>query len=96
MISTSSTQIRIPQQPFVLTSALLELLRERGKTQKELATATGLRPERINRLARHTVVRTIVSHTAIKICLALSEWPRRKDRRKVPVRLDKLFPIKRA
>src|SRR5688572_13717675 len=78
---------------FVIRSNLLPLLVERGKTQKELAEATGLRPERITRLVQQQVVHTIVTHTAIKLCVALSHWPRLSDGRKVIVRLDNLFPM---
>src|SRR6185295_16996409 len=92
MLSSHSTK---SSDSFVLVSNLLPLLRERGKTQKQLAEATQLRPERINRLAHQRVVQAIVVHTAIKVCLTLSKWPRLRDRKRVVVRLDALFPLKR-
>jgi len=90
-----STDLKKSDQSFVIICNLLALLKERGKTQKQLATATGLLPERINRLAHQGIVSQIVTHTAIKVCLVLSNWPRLRDRKKVRIRLDALFPIKR-
>lgn len=90
-----STPSRNQNQSFAFVSALNRLLKERGKNQSQLAVETGLSRERINRLARQTVVHTIVTHTALKICLALSSWPRLIDRKAIPIRLDALYPLKR-
>jgi len=92
MLSTHSNKT---DRSFIFVSNLLPLLKERGKTQRQLAEETGLSPERINRLAHQHVVRKIVADTAIKVCIALSKWPRMMDRKKVTVRLDALFPMRR-
>ncbi|MBI1974316.1 MAG: helix-turn-helix domain-containing protein [Candidatus Zambryskibacteria bacterium] len=89
MPSTHSTK---SVEPFVFVSNLLPLLRERGKTQKDLALKTGLTKARISRLANQRIVQAIVTRTAIKICAALSDWPRINDQKRVGVRLDALFP----
>jgi transcriptional regulator with XRE-family HTH domain len=92
MLSTKSRK----KGQFVLTSNLAALLKERGKTQEDLAVKTGLRPERISRLARQPIVRRIFAETSTAICLAVSVWPRLKDRKKVPIRLDALFPLRQV
>jgi DNA-binding Xre family transcriptional regulator len=79
---------------FVFISHLSTLLKERGKTQKELAEATGLRPARISSLVHQQIFHKIVADTSVAICFALSRWPRMKDRKKIGVRLDTLFSMK--
>jgi DNA-binding Xre family transcriptional regulator len=90
----SSTNLKKSSPAFLFASELISLLRERGKTQKDLADETGLTPARINRIAKQRNVHTIVTSTAGKICIALSRWPRVRDRKAVTVRLDALFPMK--
>ncbi len=90
-IHNLSTVMKRFQQNFRVVSNLVPLLKERGRTQSDLAKATGLKPLRIYRTVRRRVVSRIVCDTAIRICLALSDWPRVRDRRKVRVRLDTLF-----
>jgi len=90
-----STPSRKEDRSFVFVSALNRLLKERGKNQTQLAAETGLSRERINRLARQIVVHTIVARTSLRICFALSSWPRLRDGTVVPVRLDTLYPLKR-
>ena len=93
MLSTHS----IKQDPtFVFVSHLSSLLKERGKTQKQLAEKTGLRPARISRLVHQRVVHKIVAETVIRICLTLSGWPRVKDQKKAKIGLDTLFSMKRV
>jgi hypothetical protein len=92
MLSTKSRKKR----QFALTSNLAALLKERGKTQEDLAVKTGLRPERISRLVHQHIVRRIFAETSIAICLAISAWPRLKDRKKVSIKLDALFPMRRT
>jgi DNA-binding Xre family transcriptional regulator len=88
-----STVITFQSRQYQVTSRLVELLKERGRTQKDLAKATGFTQVRIHRLTRRTTVQKIVCATAVKICFALSKWKRRKDGRKVRIRFDDLFRI---
>jgi len=88
-----STVITFQSKQYQVTSRLLALLRERGRTQKDLAKATGFTTIRIHRLAHQTTVRKIVCATAVKICFVLSKWKRRKDGRRVRIRFDDLFQI---
>src|SRR5690242_6095886 len=92
MLSTHSknTELR-----FVFISTLSNLLKERGKTQEELAQETALRPERISRLVHQRAVHRIFAETSIKVCLALSRWPRLRDHKKVSIGLDTLFLMRR-
>jgi hypothetical protein len=92
MLSTHSknTELR-----FVFISNLSSLLKERGKTQKELAAQTGLLPERISRLVHQRVVHRIFAETSIKVITVLSRWPRPKDRKRIQIGLDDLFLLKR-
>jgi len=92
MLSTHSQK---REQSFVFVSYLSVLLKERAKTQKQLAEKTGLLPARISRLVNQKVVHKIVAETAIKICFALSHWPRLKDKKRVAVGLDALFSMRR-
>src|SRR5205814_1026391 len=80
-----STVITYQSRKFRVVSKLSALLDERGRTQRDLAKATGLSPWRINRIVRRHVVTQIICHTAVKVCLALSSWPRLRDRRSVRV-----------
>ena len=89
-----STERRKADHAFIIVSNLLPLLIERGKTQKDLAVKTRLTQARINRIARKSAVHRIVSSTAIKICFALSDWPRLEDEQKIKIGLDALFPMK--
>ncbi len=92
-VNMLSTVITYQSKSLRVVSNLRALLRERGRTQRDLANETGLSPWRINRIVKRSVVTRIVCDTAVKICLALSSWPRLRDRRKVRVGLDALFPI---
>jgi DNA-binding Xre family transcriptional regulator len=92
MLSTAPKNQR-KKHRFV--SSLGVLLKERGKTQKQLAQEADLTPSRVNRLIRKRSVHTIVANTALKVCLALSSWPRVKDGKIVTVTLDALYPIRR-
>jgi len=92
----SSTHSQNRKQRFVFVSHLSALLKERGKTQKELAEATGLLPARISRLVNQRIVHKIVAETEIKICFTLSGWSRVIDRKKIPIGLDALFSMKRG
>jgi|SRR5678815_3476037 transcriptional regulator with XRE-family HTH domain len=89
-----STPPKKRRQHFRFISALKSLLKERGKTQKELAEETGLTQSRVCRLVRKKSVHAIVASTALKICLVLSSWPRAKDGKRIAVRLDALYPLK--
>ena len=91
----SSTHSQKREQRFVFVSYLPELLKERGKTQKELADETGLLPARISRLVNQQIVHKIVAETEIKICFTLSGWSRVKDRKKIMIGLDALFSMKK-
>ena len=90
-----STAPRKQRQQFRFISALESLLKERGKTQKELAEQAGLSQSRVCRLVGKKSVHTIVASTAVKICLVLSSWPRTRDGKIVAVSLGALYPLKR-
>src|SRR5213083_3063012 len=92
-INMLSTVITYQSRKFRVVSKLGALLKERGRTQRDLAKATELSPWRINRIIKRRVVTQIICHTAVKICLALSNWRRLRDRRTVRIGLDDLFHI---
>ena len=90
----SSTHFQKRVRVFVFISHLSALLKERGKTQKQLAEATGLRPARISSVVHQQIFHKIVAYTSVAICFALSRWPRMKDKKRVAVGLDTLFSMK--
>jgi DNA-binding Xre family transcriptional regulator len=87
MISTQN------QQNLVVTSALARLLKERGMTQKEFARRTGISEKAISRIKNRKIIHRIDCAAAVRICLTLSELPRRRDGRIKSIRLDMLFPM---
>src|SRR5689334_17047674 len=88
-----STTITFQKKQYQVISRLPLLLKERGRTQQDLAEATGLTKVRISRLFHHRTIEKIVCSSSVKICLALSRWKRIKDGRRVSVRFDDAFRI---
>jgi DNA-binding Xre family transcriptional regulator len=87
MISTQNPQ------NLVVTSALAQLLKERGINQKKFARITGISEKAISHIKNRKIIYRIDCAVAVRICLALSELPRRRDRRTKVIRLDALFPM---
>jgi DNA-binding Xre family transcriptional regulator len=90
-IHKMSTKKRKPRTYWAITSKLDVLLQERGRTPAELSHATGITLSAVLHLSNRRTLLRIDCLNAIKICLTLSGWKRRSDRKKVPVRLDGLF-----
>jgi DNA-binding Xre family transcriptional regulator len=91
MLSTRKKQI---VHKYVVTSNLGALLKERGLTQKQLSQMTGISERAISRIKNRKVFRLIECDSAVRICLALSAKLAAGKRKKIPIRLDALFPIK--
>lgn len=92
MLSTKSHR---QSESYSFVSNLAALLAARGKTQRQLARASGIPEETVSRLVNQTVVHSIVTRTTIEICLVLSQWPINAMGRKMAVRLDALYSLKR-